>query len=730
VSLSIAGSSDFLFDFDSLESISVATGGSDVSRSAPGVSLNLVTKRGSNRFLGSARALYTDGSQWDYGAEVGGPLWKDRLWIWGAGASNAFLGQTSFLPEGEPVRSQETQTHWNGKLTAQVVPSNSLTLFYLRWTRFVDGDGASPTTSQESTRDVTFPGESYKIEDSHVFSERLFGSLYLSYVPVSRDAIPKGGNIQVDSDANDVLMHSATYQRGERELRQAGWTGSAFFDTGRLRHELKFGFGYRHMEALSASAYPADQLAGNGYYREVDVSRAMRFELLTNSYNTYVSDTIHTGNLTLMAGARFDYQQSRNLPSAVAANPVFPELLPAVSYGGDSGFPLTWRSVQPRFGVTYAMGENRQTLVRASYGRFADELGLEVSHINAFPATASLGYPWSDSNQNGFVEPSEIDFETRLWANSVNPDDPGSSAPLNQIAPEVGPAETDEWILGVERQMSPRWSASLNYTHRRLTGPLFFPLIGTTRASYVYIANARGTAVDPATGFTLEFDEPYYGLTTEPAPLGTVMENRPETSETYDGVELQLLKSYSDGWMLRVGFAYNNWRQQLGPAAIVNPNNETPGTNASGPIVDGNINATWQFNVSGAVELPLAIRAGVNFFGRQGFPIPYFVEAWTGDTLFNIPALQIGSATDYRTLDVFQFDLQLSRDFTIGSRVTVTPILALFNLLDSRTVLAREGHVGLYQADVETPFLQSESFNAVADQLSGRTVRGGLRVSF
>ncbi len=732
VSLSVAGFSPFGFDFDSLDSIVVATGGSDASRSAPGVSVDLVTKRGTNRILGSARALYTDGSQWDYGVEVGGPVWKDRLWLWGAGASNSFLDQTSFLPDGDPVRSQETHTQWNAKLTAGLVPSNSLTFSYLSWTRFVDGRDASPSTSQESTWDVTFPGESYKLEDSHVFSERLFGSLYLSYVPISRDAIPKGGDVQADVDADYVLRHSNFYQTDERTLRQAGLTGSAFFDTGRLRHELKYGFGYRNLEAASGSVWPADQLVGNAYWGEAHVTRARSAKLFGNSYNTYLSDTIRTGNLTVTAGARFDYQQSRNGPSSVPANPALPELLPAVRYDGDSGYPLTWRTIQPRAGVTHAMGEDRQTLLRASFARFGDEMGFTVSQINAFPGIAELIYPWVDENQSGFVEPSEIDLETLAFPVNVNPDDPGSSAPVNQIAPGLAPPMTDEWILGVERQLSSRLSASIAYTHRRMTGRLFFPLIGTTQASYLYLGNARGTATDPETGFTLDFSEPYYGLTTDPPPVGTVLENRPETTETYDGFELQLLKSFSDGWMLRVGFAYNNWRQAIGPGAIVNPNNETPGTNASGPIVEGGINSTWQFNVSGAVELPLAIRAGMNLFGRQGFPIPYYVEAATLDTLESRPWLQIGSATAYRTPDVFQIDLQLRRDFTIGSRVTITPILACFNLLDSRTVLTREGLVGFYDpdADPEAPFQQWELFNDVATALSGRTIRGGARVSF
>ena len=85
---------------------------------------------------------------------------------------------------------------------------------------------------------------------------------------------------------------------------------------------------------------------------QASVTRGINAKFLDNSYDTYLSDTIQWANLTVNLGVRFDYQQARNLPSAVRANCDFPDLLPAVRYGGDSEYPLTWRSVQPRIGAT------------------------------------------------------------------------------------------------------------------------------------------------------------------------------------------------------------------------------------------------------------------------------------------------------------------------------------------------------------------------------------------
>ena len=57
---SAAGSSPTYYDFDQFAEYQLQTGGSDVTREVPGVTINLVTKRGSNEFRGSARFMLTD----------------------------------------------------------------------------------------------------------------------------------------------------------------------------------------------------------------------------------------------------------------------------------------------------------------------------------------------------------------------------------------------------------------------------------------------------------------------------------------------------------------------------------------------------------------------------------------------------------------------------------------------------------------------------------------------
>jgi Carboxypeptidase regulatory-like domain len=742
VTVSQGGTSALLYDFDSLDSVSVTTGGSDPAIATPGVTLNLVTKRGTNTILGSGRGLYTDGTQWDYGVEAGGPIVSDRLWLWGAFARNAFLGQTFVLPDGETSRSQETQTYGNAKLNADLFTGNDLTLAYVNFQRTADGRGAGPMRSQPTTQNQTFPAQSYRVEDSQVFTPSLFGSAYFSYLSGARNSVPQGGLDEQADFIDDVWQNSFSVQRQSFPQHQAGAALSSFFDTGSLRHELKLGFGYRLAEFDSSSSWPGDLLVGDNTIGQASVTRPLNAKSQMRYYDTYVADTIAIDRLTVSLGARFDYQQSRSLASTVPANPVFPDLLPAANFSGDAGYPITWRDVQPRIGATYALGQDGATLLRASYARFANQLNAnEISTVSAFPGIATLDYGWNDANGDGRVQPSEVDLAGGLLGfQNVDPKNPASSMAVNAIARDLTAPTTDEFIVGVEHSFSPDLAASLAYTYRRARDLEFAPapVIGTTRADYQYAGNASGTAVDPSTGFVLAFSEPYYLLPSCPAPCsGTILENRPDYSETYSGLELQVLKKMSQGWMLRVGFAWNDWQQHVGAGAIVDPNNLVGGTNRSGPAVENDsansiwINSTWQFNVSGAVQAPFGFLVAGNFYGRQGFPLLYDVAVTTYDlNPLSSPVLQIGPVGAYRLPDVFLLDLHVERPIAIGPAITVTPMIDCFNAANSHTVLTRDGNVGTYDVTMVPVLTPNPKFNAPGELLSDRLFRFGVRVTF
>ena len=210
---------------------------------------------------------------------------------------------------------------------------------------------------------------------------------------------PEGGvdkQVCVASDSGGLTAHNSykivTISRPQHQIDAKG---SKFFATGNISHELKFSdSGYRHTVSSRTrrGRATADLTAPKSRRTRPTpgCTRAANTKFKMNYYNAYVGDTLTTGNLTVNVGVRYDYQQAANLPSSVAANPVFPDLLPAVNYAGDKGYPITYRNWQPRIGLTYAVGEQKKTLLRGSYSRFADQLRNVIYHVNGLPIISGL----------------------------------------------------------------------------------------------------------------------------------------------------------------------------------------------------------------------------------------------------------------------------------------------------------------------------------------------------
>src|SRR5262249_37182227 len=103
------GGSPAYYNYDNFEEIQVSTSGQDIKQPTGGMGLNLVVKRGTNQFHGGVRGYIDNESMEasnvpaelaakgvthassdpnkqisDYGAEIGGPIFKDHAWFYGS----------------------------------------------------------------------------------------------------------------------------------------------------------------------------------------------------------------------------------------------------------------------------------------------------------------------------------------------------------------------------------------------------------------------------------------------------------------------------------------------------------------------------------------------------------------------------------------------------------------------------------------------------------------------
>src|SRR5262249_16095253 len=146
-------------------------------------------KRGTNEVHGSARINYVsdsfEGTNYpptagrrniqsiqEYGVEVGGPVVKDILWLWGSyGRNQININVGAATP---PTKSATTLENYNGKLNWQVIPSNSFNVWYQHANKLVFGRGAGATRPQAATNDQVLPYNAWKAEDSQVLSSNFF----------------------------------------------------------------------------------------------------------------------------------------------------------------------------------------------------------------------------------------------------------------------------------------------------------------------------------------------------------------------------------------------------------------------------------------------------------------------------------------------------------------------------------------------------------------------------
>lgn len=779
--MSATGSSNFYYNFDSVEEMQVTTGGTDPRIATPGVQLNLVMKRGTNELNGSGRYFWTDNefqedatvpteaeaylaraneinNITDMGLEVGGPIWKDRIWLWGAYGENQIDLYTAQNRAADGTVSgvtsdDTTLKSFSGKLNGQILSNNSAVLFYDDSDKLKAGRGVGPTREPETGWNQSgiggTPTSIWKFEDTHIFSPSFYATGLYSKIKAGFQLTPVGGR-DIEAYRDEAGTYHRSYYHYETERPQEQYRGdmSTFFDTGSLNHELKFGFGYRDAPVNSLTAFP-----GNGTHAQFRsrnrpafaiITRAGQAAFKTDYSDLYVGDTILLGNLTLQAGLRYDLQHGSNTASTIEASTFAPELLPAINFPGDAE-ELEWASISPRIGMTYSFGSTRRTLIRGGYNRYVDQMGTSVVGRANPLAFSGLYYIFTDANNDKSVQRSEVDFSRLINFYGLDPDNPGSVSSPYRVDYDMEVPSTDEFILGVEHELMPEFTIGMNYTHRTQQDQLWMRFEKTKGAGDFYTA-ADYVLVDTLTGTTPggeSYSSPVYALRPGvDVPTFGVMTNRPDYTQIFDGFELNATKRLSNRWMLRGNVSWNDWTQDAGSNSYQDPTTfetalpqfqtfqclgadcsgivTSPAGNASGTKRGIYINSRWGYNLSGIYQLPWDIMFGAALTGREGYPNPYNTDVdmttYDENSGEGVKRVYTGALDSARLDDLMNLDLRVAKDINI-SVVRLTLSLDAFNVTDERTVLQRENR-------------DTAASNRIRELQSPRVLRFGARLNF
>jgi len=746
-----ASASSLYFDFDAFEEIQVQTGGSDASIQSSGVSVNLVTRSGSNNLRGSSRFYVVDNNLQgdnitpelraqgagsgnpiknikDYGFEIGGPIVRNRVWYWGsAGLNDIEVGVVGFTnPGGDPNNPDDLFTDltklktYNAKTQVQWDRKNKSTLLYFFNDKVRNARGAAPNFAPEATFRQTAPVHNIKASHQWIPSNQMT-------VEVQGFSMPNGGfklNFHEDSlievqSAIDLgtNMNFRSNQMNDNRRPQTELRGDAnYFLTGVLGgdHAMKFGVGYRD-NPIGFSAIRGGRVRArfrNGVPVEADMYRDSNTERAVWQYYGYIQDAYTRGKLTLNAGVRFDYQDDEARASSVGANPIIPDLLPAVNFpGADSG--VAFKDVSPRLGLTYDLAGDGKTVVKGNYAIYWGT-GITTAQYVTPVSEVSLRFPWTDLNGDRFVQRNELDLTRRLnITGNYDPANPASPVSATSVDPNLRNDRTDEFSIGVEHELADNVGVGVAFIQRRLYDyENYTATVGISASDYVpvqFTAPCSSPAcTDPSYTVT------YYQLPfTQPA----FQERRnAERTRNYRGVELTARKRFGNRWMMNAsGNIQTTKYDYVGPdVSYQDPTNVDKRDNAE----TGTANARWIGKLTGLYVLPwqdIGISGFLN--ARQGYPFNRYLLSPSRTGGIGTVQADVDRWGDVRYDNFYQVDMRVEKQFTFG-RSKLAASFDVFNLLNSNVVLSREDQMNSTRA------------NFVEEVLAPRVARFGVRLNW
>jgi len=317
------------------------------------------------------------------------------------------------------------------------------------------------------------------------------------------------------------------------------------------------------------------------------------------------------------------------------------------------GAPQDYRlGIAPRFGLAYAPGKAKRTVVRAGFGMFYNDLA-----------------------QNGWV--TALQAVNQTPGQCVAPGDPGclSGAALGGSGSLIDPAYKTPYALhvtgGVEHAFGDQWKLSANYTHEE--GVHAF-------RRYQYSA-----------GYTLF--SPLYSpdAATQQQYVPNIQVFRTDNRSRYDGLSIHLQGNVSDRFNLVVNYTLSSaetWGCVLGELfdyvnGVCNPNKafSKGDYGPSGENVTSRFVLAGTFHLWGGVELTTLSQAE----SARPFTLTTPVDVnGLGDSIDDRAIVNgVQTALDqFRGKPYIQVDLRASRPFKIRERYSIVPFVEFFNLFN------------------------------------------------
>jgi hypothetical protein len=464
------GLSSVNYDFDAIEVLSVTTGGAaDVAQQTGGIAVNLLTRRGGNKIAATARFFLTDsafqGSNLttalrskgladtnriqqirDYGASVGGPIFKDRLWAWFATGAQDLFTYTIY-----DFQDRTLFNNYSFKLNAVPFVGNRVEALFTTSSkeRFgANAEAAKPEGDHQTGR-FHLGSPIYKFQDEQVIGNNLYVSAKFTWTNTGTATKPMVDELLTNPVTYDVAQgayvpfstlfgRSWDYSQTIRLNKATQVTATLFRDNlFGLSHEFKAGLEFSDKKVTSVSGFAqnyevfrnfTDPLIDLGEGLIVPPSDWQRFVLnrdnrevaLARQSSGYLQDTIVKGRLALQLGLRYDYQKpslgaTGNTTFLSSWSSVFTEdaatalgtYFPSLAVNAVSG-RYQWSTWSPRIGFSWDLKGDGRTVLKLALAQYGDILAPGSNVPRPLGLTGNLAFWWNDTDADSLVDRTEI----------------------------------------------------------------------------------------------------------------------------------------------------------------------------------------------------------------------------------------------------------------------------------------------------------------------------------
>ncbi len=719
----------FYLDYGSFDDVFIGAAGNSAEMANPGVLTQFVGKSGSNRPSVSlyydyendrfqSRNLAADQTIPSPGAVirndgnrlaeyknlnlgVGGPIIKDRMW-----GHFSYLNQQNSVaapPAGSFLDGTPFNTklfNYTGKATYQVNQANKFIAYLQHGTkeqpnRTDASRVASPVhVTAASTVLQSSPSWVYKGEWNGTMGQNTFVEVRGGQFGYNFGLVSNTGETRYESlNLREVLGGGRDW---ELRRRRNQFTGAMSYFKDQFAggsHNLKLGVEYMDEKGETLwNSYYKDNVVHfvNGSLQgPISATTPVEVRLTSNSdswsalgtTSAFVTDTWTINKLTLNLGARFDRYVVYLPEQQLAAGRFVPNPLSFAAIDE----VIAFNHIVPRIGATYDLTGDGKTVLKANWGRFYFNPGVNLADaVNVNTGSQYADHVWNDLNNDRIFQNGEQGTQIQRFGGVANA----------SIDPNLRNSYNDETSFFVERAVITDLGVRAGFVYKKDNDG--WQQVNASRPLSAF--NIPTTVVDPGSdnvyGNADDRSVPAFNLSDTTTLANNITRNIDGYEGTFKTLEFSANKRYSNRWSLNTSFSYT-WTNQFGNLYFNNrfgtqvQNFSLFGSYPSNPNEKTQNEYTdWNAKVSGSVDAGWGLRVTPVLKVQSGAPYGRYFSTRAGELNYGtqiILAEPIGTRRQ-DTVTVLDFRVEKQLRFA-ADRAKLGLFFDLFNAMNSNTAV-------------------------------------------